>query len=59
MSEKLHFSHNWTMTNKALFWNSVACCSVVALAMATVFWPVIFVPGMWEGYTCWEDRDAE
>lgn len=26
----------------------------LALVLLAVSWPVIFVPGLWKGYTCWE-----
>lgn len=27
----------------------------LALVLLVVGWPVIFVPGLWDGYTCWDD----
>lgn len=51
--------NRWTIAHEAIFCCGVACCSVVTLAMFVVAWPVVFVPGLWQGYSCWpEDEEC-
>lgn len=42
--------------DQARFALELAGRSAVALAMLAILWPVVFVPGLWEGYTYWNDE---
>lgn len=48
----------WTIWHQAFFCCGVACCSVVAIAMLAA-WPVVLIPKLWDGYTCWENNDVQ
>ena len=49
----------WTVVHEALFWSGVACYSVILLPVAVMLFPVVFVPGLWEGYSCWNNDEGE
>lgn len=47
----------WTIAHETFFCCGVACCSVIAAAMFVVGWPLVFVPWIWKGYTCWNEEE--
>ncbi len=55
MKEPSHCSRNWTLKRRTLFALGLMGSGTLFIVFLVFGWPVVFWPGLWKGYTCWED----